>query len=1085
MNASLTEADSAGKRSEEFSFFPADMSHTPGEGRDPRVPLEKDLLSHEFPTARQAAFFLFLASLALYLASMSWTAFPGLPTGSLLTHLDPKAAPTPLDSIWGFLVKGFARLPVGSVAGWSGLFSAFCGAASVALLARLMMRVGYLIRNEPGRKSFVREAQARRVSGLAAGSYLACSIPFWVASTRSLPATFHLLLLLTFAWFVSQYQHFGKLRHLFLTGLFFGIGASEFPTFLVFLPLAAFGVMREIFRWQALRIWRTHAALWGGLALGLLFYPLAAYVFFKQSALAGAYVAPWAALEQMLGAQLLLIVQLRYSSGFLAIVAVSVLPWLTLFPMSSRSPWFYEWGQVGVRLIFVGGLIAILFDASFAPWGLMGMSYLLVTPYLILAICMGYVVGEFWILGETQMMMDTPFVKWLVRRPASLFSLLLLPIIWAGGVFNWRTVDGRYGRIVDTAVSEILDRLQGRDMLFSIGLLDDSIGLAVLEKKISVHVVSAPRTASIPYLQGLAKEFPDDEALNQPLSRGNFGAFLENLLMSDKGPGRVGIIDMPDVFREFGYLEPDAFFYRMASAPDQIDLPTLVSSQKTFWAWMEHMARHPVPEKNLFRPYQNLLRLLASKVANNLAVIQIERDDKEGAIDTLRSALRIYPENLSVLMNLVELGRTFDLPEAAEWEQAWVDRQDELGGERWVLVVRFGYVWNARAWVQRGCVWALSGVPAAEEAARRKPAISDEDEASKDSLEQILDQAYLLWGAAFQDDSFYRGRLAKDERDTAALMALCRLSLRRNDPEAAEAYIAEAKAMGLVEEKTLFDRAMLAYVRGQKEAALDSLVALSRLQPGDLRVWMALLLLADENDPVSAEALKMLKSQGSAPLGVSLALASVHMARQQWAAAQEYLDRAVQRDPRNSQTWEMMVLLAQTRGNKPLLDAGLRALLERNPDHYLQYHNAGVEHYRKGNLAEAEAAFRKGLQRQRAAPLLNNLAHVITEQDGNLQDALKLIDEALVRQPGQAQMLSTRAMVFVKLGRYKDALQDLQESLRKQGQNVNLLLLLAQTYTGLDDRTRALTIVKTLEMQTEKLDAKQQQQLEEVRLRLR
>jgi hypothetical protein len=116
---------------------------------------------------------------------------------------------------------------------------------------------------------------------------------------------------------------------------------------------------------------------------------------------------------------------------------------------------------------------------------------------------------------------------------------------------------------------------------------------------------------------------------------------------------------------------------------------------------------------------------------------------------------------------------------------------------------------------------------------------------------------------------------------TGALMELCRLALRRNDPDAAEAYVAEAMAMGLAEERTLFDRAMVAYVRGDKAAALKSLTDLSRQTPGDLRVWMAILLLAAEDDPLSVEAVKMLKSQGVPPIGVRLALASVHMARQQ------------------------------------------------------------------------------------------------------------------------------------------------------------------------------------------------------------
>ena len=90
------------------------MKHTPGEGRDPRVPLKKDPLSLHFPTEWQIALLLSAAALGLYLASMSWTAFPGPPTWALLAHLDPGATRTTLDPLWGWLLKGLARLPIGT-----------------------------------------------------------------------------------------------------------------------------------------------------------------------------------------------------------------------------------------------------------------------------------------------------------------------------------------------------------------------------------------------------------------------------------------------------------------------------------------------------------------------------------------------------------------------------------------------------------------------------------------------------------------------------------------------------------------------------------------------------------------------------------------------------------------------------------------------------------------------------------------------------------------------------------------------------------------------------------------------------------
>ena len=81
-------------------------------------------------------------------------------------------------------------------------------------------------------------------------------------------------------------------------------------------------------------------------------------------------------------------------------------------------------------------------------------------------------------------------------------------------------------------------------------------------------------------------------------------------------------------------------------------------------------------------------------------------------------------------------------------------------------------------------------------------------------------------------------------------------------------------------------------------------------------------------------------------------------------------------------------------------------------------------------------------------------------------------------------MLSTRGAILVKLGRFAEARKDLQDSLRKQGRTPNLLLLLSQTYEGLGDRTRALTLVRTLAAQPGQMDDKQKELMRALQARL-
>ena len=245
-----------------------------------------------FSGERLLGFFLFWAALALFSASLSRTPFPGLPAQTLLLHLGAGPAPAVLDPLWGWLARAFARLPRIPVAIWTGGFSALCGAASVALLGRLMARVTYRGLPDAAPANVARENQARLLSGLTAGLFLACCIPFWMLSTRSLPGSFHVLLLLLATWCFSEYQRTGRIRHLGALGLLYGIGIAEFATFIVYLPLALFLVGREMVRRRLWRARRPQVLFWGGLLLGLALYPLHAVALFRQGASAGMFASP-------------------------------------------------------------------------------------------------------------------------------------------------------------------------------------------------------------------------------------------------------------------------------------------------------------------------------------------------------------------------------------------------------------------------------------------------------------------------------------------------------------------------------------------------------------------------------------------------------------------------------------------------------------------------------------------------------------------------------------------------------------------------------------------------------------------------
>ena len=81
------------KPESEFFFFRPDKRQLPGDGRDPRVPLQTDPVINETSTDVHLAILLAGITFVIYLASMSWQPFPGPSSNALLRCLDPLQPP--------------------------------------------------------------------------------------------------------------------------------------------------------------------------------------------------------------------------------------------------------------------------------------------------------------------------------------------------------------------------------------------------------------------------------------------------------------------------------------------------------------------------------------------------------------------------------------------------------------------------------------------------------------------------------------------------------------------------------------------------------------------------------------------------------------------------------------------------------------------------------------------------------------------------------------------------------------------------------------------------------------------------------
>ncbi|MBR4188835.1 MAG: DUF2723 domain-containing protein [Kiritimatiellae bacterium] len=1025
-----------------FQFFQPREVDAFFEGRDAHAAIKFDAYAHLHPRRWAIDILLFCIALALYLGTMSWSAFPGQPTNELLSKMSVEATPSPTDFLWGWLVRALDRVPILPLPTWMGLFSAFCGALTVAMLADLMMNVGYLVRNEPAPWSFEFEAYGRRLSAFCAGLFLALCPPFWIASTRSLPHTFHMAMLMACACLFSRYQHWGRKRDLFALALLYGVGVAEASLFLLFLPLFAVLMLRELLRWNKLSSPGHHLLLWGTLAAAAVSLHLAdARVLFRRGLFMEIYSGPFDALLGILRAQLSVVPAVNGHPGFMLLAAFTATPWIIAFLLTHRSPWFYERWEVCVRFTCFAGLLGLLYDLPYSPWRLMGMAPFVVAPYLVVAASFGYLCGEFLILGERNKLCETRPVQRVLRRISFVFALCLPLAVAGAAVPNHRTADGRYAALVGEAARDILSRRgEGRDIFFSSGLLDNTLRLLTWQRRDPTCFINARQLNSRAYLKTLTR-FIVDPVLSPMLAKGDIVKFLDELLLNRKEYSRIGLIDFTNpVFLEYGDFVPDGYFYTVEPDLAAIDWDARIEHQRPFWDLLRQIRDAPIPATNPMHGFRSALLRVAGKGIDNFAIELLRANRPADANEVLRIGHSIDPDNVSILLNLASMASDYPLGDGFDPELE-VDRIVPLiHGHRWNCGANFGFVWDARSWVRNGRVWAISAeVP--RTLAERRGAANDFE---GDSLHaKWCDIAFALYGVPLPDETACRNALVRDDHDQRALLDLAFLAMRAQDLEMARAYIVEAGTVGHAENDLSFHRAVLRYLLGEKAEAFEAIRFQTSYDTLSERLWLTDMLMAeaasDEKETHRARSTLAMFRPGT--LGAHLSLARHFMDLKLWSLAQRELDRAAGIAPSSVILWEMMGEVASQTGNAALMQVSLRALQARNPQHYLKYQNEGLMAYRQGDLERAERAFRNGIVHQRNPFLLNNLAHVIAERGGDCRDALSLVEEAIRRDPTEISFLATRATVNLRLGDPAATLRDL-DTLENAGQMTPSRLLL-------------------------------------------
>jgi Tfp pilus assembly protein PilF len=174
----------------------------------------------------------------------------------------------------------------------------------------------------------------------------------------------------------------------------------------------------------------------------------------------------------------------------------------------------------------------------------------------------------------------------------------------------------------------------------------------------------------------------------------------------------------------------------------------------------------------------------------------------------------------------------------------------------------------------------------------------------------------------------------------------------------------------------------------------------------------------------------LLDAKPNDPATLMLA-ARVELAAKDLDAAEPFLNRVLELDPRSLDAYYLLADIYRRRGDAARVRAEYERALERRPDAAVPTRTMlGLIEQAEGNAAQAEQQYRAALARDaRAGVAANNLAWLLAER-GEVDEARRLAETAARELPERAEAQHTLGWVMLKQGRPREAIRPLEASVR-------------------------------------------------------
>ena len=1033
-----------------------------------------------------------LAAFVVYLITLSAGAFPGQSARYVAEAAGATPRLTPDQPLWNAAASVLGRIPIGDIAFRLNLLNAVLGAAVVVLLHGIMHTVIFRsIAINPVNRD--RSEIAARLAAMSSALFLAFCLPFWFTATRAHPVMLSVLLLALLTQVFVNYTKTGQTNRLPLFAFLYGLATVESASFILFAPLFGLGLLYVMWRKEQLRPGLIVGLALGAMA-GLLLYVLAAWHFSGSEGYAiREYKGLYQVIFYMWRDQWIVIKRSLPPVGWLMVIAVSIVPWLTVLAVARRGlNEEKDWGYYLLHTVLIGMLLGVLWNAAFAPWSMLGPGRLLVIPYVLCAVVFGYLCAYVFLLPWTWWEhAESTSRQWLRQRLGSILAGVLLFLAVIAPFRNAPEANGRAARFINAFAEELVDSLDGRTWVVTDGSIDDHILLAARKMGRSLTLLDLRKEGNPSYLRHISNLFNDNPRLKNTAQIGLFSLLQEWMASDPDIAQKLALMVFPDLWLGSGFASvPVHTVFLGAPTLAGLDVTALVSRHERFWErLLPLLTGFDDPPKGshtrqILGLYRAHLARHLSLTANNLGVALEDIERPNEAFAAYERSRAFDADNVSALLNesaMLKRGFATDRDESIQADLKALVEDETRRYHVWALSRYYGFVRAPQAFVQMGLAWARSGQPGlAVSGLRRAMEFLPDD--SRGVVKQMLADVYFLQDEDDAGETLYYELLVEDPTHVRALVGSARIASRKGDFKKAGEFLERAEAADAPKPVMALEWASAYAMAGQSDQTRVILEDLLEVEPKSLRAWAMLAgILAENKDAPGVRRCIERMDALDTPRGLTDVIRGqlAEMERDP-NQARDYYESALRARPLNRQVLEFLLRLDLTQGRQDEALNHARRLLKIDPNNAFGNYVLGTVHIVEGHYDLAEAALRRSLEAKMTPAAFNDLAWIVLDR-GQTEKAEKYARAALKIAPKMYQAWDTLGMALLKSSRLAEAEEALEKALSFSADDPAVVVHIAELRAVQGDTKRAKELVDSLSARQHDLTEAEQNRLERVR----